>query len=633
MLVFSKSNKFTLFVSIFVIFYTILPNSNLLADYPDYYNVKEFGAKGDGQNDDTYSIQEALNTAGKNKGGIVYLPQGSYLIKGNLIVPENVILEGIWRAPFRGDPDKAGSVLLAVSGKGEPDGTPLIRVSTSSVLKGFAIYYPEQTKTDPPIPYPWTIQCNGPADDVSLIDLTLINPYKAIDFGTFPAGRHKIKNIHAYPLYRGLYINQCYDVGRIENIHFWPFWDLNPDSPLWKFTQREGIAFIIGKTDGEMGYNLFSIFYSIGMHFIAGPIYDEDRNIIKYLPGSGTYTNCYMDITPCAVKVDSAMENAGISFLNSSFMAKVVVEPCNRGPVKFVGCGFWGTKDLDSQAILGGYGSVTFDACHFSGWDRISKGFPCINANNRSLIISNCEFIGNSIENPIIQLGPRVRSGIITSNISHGAFNITNNSLKSAKIIIKDNIETPKSNFITNWTILGPFPNLDITTPNEDGYIREGYDKDYLEILGGEKNIELSPQTNINNLKQIYNNIKIIPYTSKSIIINLHNLFSPEPGIAYSFTYIYSPVKQNALFELGMNDGGKVFLNGKEVFSRYSKEGMACEPGTDVFTTELEKGYNSLLLKIENKGGKWEFMIEVYPDVDENITFSIQKQTNNNKLK
>jgi len=602
----------------------------------DIYNVKEFGAKGDGNTDDTEIIQKALNIAGEKNGGIVFLPIGSYLIKGNLIVPENVTLEGIWRAPFRGEPTKAGSVLLAISGKGEADGAPFIRVNTSSTLKGFAVFYPEQTKTDPPIPYPWTIQCNGAADDVSLIDLTLINPYKAIDFGTFPAGRHKIKNIHAYPLYRGLYINQCYDVGRIEDIHFWPFWDLNPNSPLWKFTQREGIAFIIGKTDGEMGYNLFSIFYSIGMQFIAGPIYDENRNITKNLPGSGTYTHCYMDITPCAVKVDSAMENAGITFLNSSFMAKAVISPSNRGPVKFVGCGFWGTKNSDYQVFTEGQGSVTLNACHFSGWDRVSKGFPCINANNRYLIVSNCEFIGTSIERPIIHLGHRVRSGIITSNISHGNFEITNNALKSAQIVIKDNLETPKTNFVLDWTLLGPFPNSIIDKASDIEISREGLKKDFLEVLGGEEKIGILSNKDINKLKEIYNDVKIVPFNSsktKSIKVQLHEIFGLETGIVYALTYIYSKEKQNALFELGMNDGGKVFLNGKEVYSRFSKDGTPCEPGTDSFTSELNKGYNTLLLKIENLGGKWEFMLEIYPDIEEDISITTQVKTNKYKHK
>jgi len=626
---FFKKRIYILLFFLFTFFSSLLSLKAENTLFPDVYNVKEFGVKGDGLTDDTESIQKVLNIAGDKKGGIVFLPIGSYLIKGNLIIPENVTLEGIWRAPFRGEPDKAGSVLLAISGKGEPDGIPFIRVNTSSTLKGFAIFYPEQTKTDPPIPYPWTIQCNGSADDVSLIDLTLINPYQAIDFGTFPAGRHKIRNIHAYPLYRGLYINQCYDVGRIENIHFWPFWDLNPNSPLWKFTQREGIAYIIGKTDGEMGYNLFSIFYSIGMHFIAGPIYDENRKVIKNLPGSGTYTNCYMDITPCAIKIDSAMENAGLSFLNSSFMAKIIVSSSNRGPVKFIGCGFWGTKDSDYQAFTEGYGSVTFDACHFSGWDRISKGFPCINANSRYLIVSNCEFIGASIENSIIQLGPRVRSGLITSNISHGTFEITNNTLKSANIIIKDNLSTPKTNFVMDWTLLGPFPNTSIDIPSEAEIIRNGFNKDFLEEMGGEKTTELTINTDITNIKKIYNDVKLVPYSLskiKNTKIRLHEIFGLQPGVAYAFTYIYSKEEQNALFELGMNDGGKVFLNGNVVYSRFSRNGMTCDPGTDVFTSKLNKGYNTLLLKIENSDGKWEFMLEIYPDNEETIAITTQKK-------
>ncbi|MGC9054242.1 MAG: hypothetical protein ACP5KS_10190, partial [Candidatus Hydrogenedens sp.] len=361
-------------------------------------------------------------------------------------------------------------------------------------------------------------------------------------------------------------------------------------------------------------------------------IYDENKNVIKNLPGSGTYTHCYMDITPCAVKVDSAMENAGITFLNSSFMAKVVVSPSNRGPVKFVGCGFWGTKDSDYQVLTEGQGSVTLDTCHFSGWDRISKGLPCINANNRYLIISNCEFIGTSIENSIIQLGPRLRSGIITSNISHGSFEITNNTLKSAQIIIKDNLATPKTNFVLDWTLVGPFPNSQITTSTDTEISREGFNKDFLEIIGGETKTELLSNKDIKKLKEIYKDIKIVNYNSlhtKSVKIKLHEIFGMEPATAYAITYIYSKEKQNVLLELGMNDGGKVFLNGKEVYSRFSRDGMTCEPGTDTFTSELMKDYNTLLLKIANSGGKWEFMVEIYPDIEEDISITTQKPINN----
>ncbi|MCX8063755.1 MAG: glycoside hydrolase family 55 protein [Candidatus Hydrogenedentes bacterium] len=596
---------------------------------PNFYNVKDFGATGDGIQDDTEYIQNTLNIAGKNGGGIVYLPIGNYLIKGHLLVPENVTLEGVWRAPFRGDPTKAGSVLLAVSGKGEENGEALIKVSTSSTLKGFAVYYPEQIREYPPIPYPWTVQSNGPADDVSLIDLTLINPYKAIDFGTYPTGRHKIKNLHAYPLYRGIYINQCYDVGRLENIHLWPFWDLDPNSPLWKFTKDNGIAFIIGKTDGEMGINLFSIFYSIGMHFINGPIFDEKGNVMKHLPGSGTYTNCYMDITPCAVKIESAMENAGITFVNSSFMSKVVVSPNNYGPIKFIGCGFWGIEGLDYQTYLEGKGSITFEGCHFSGWDRKYKGFPCIYANTRDILITGCEFLNSQINYPLIHLGANVRNALITANISQSRFEIKNETFKGASVIVENNLGKDNNHCITEWVIIGPFLNLGNNSTqalqNSKEITNEQFNNDYLQSIGGENVIELNVKMIYEKFSKVISDgnvkVKTLKNSTKEPVIKLHKFFGEVPGIAYAYTYINSPRAQKILFELGMNDGGAVFINGKKVYERLSSEGVSYKRGYDSFISEVKKGKNFILLKLENKGGKWEYIFEAIPEKTKQLKF------------
>jgi hypothetical protein len=48
-----------------------------------WYDVtdKQFGAKGDGTSDDTVSIQSALDYAGQNGGGIVFLPKGIFKIQ------------------------------------------------------------------------------------------------------------------------------------------------------------------------------------------------------------------------------------------------------------------------------------------------------------------------------------------------------------------------------------------------------------------------------------------------------------------------------------------------------------------------------------------------------------------------
>ncbi|MGH3707483.1 MAG: glycosyl hydrolase family 28-related protein [Pseudonocardiaceae bacterium] len=43
-----------------------------------WFNVKDFGAAGDGAGDDTQSIQAAINAAIAANGGVVYFPPGTY---------------------------------------------------------------------------------------------------------------------------------------------------------------------------------------------------------------------------------------------------------------------------------------------------------------------------------------------------------------------------------------------------------------------------------------------------------------------------------------------------------------------------------------------------------------------------
>lgn len=58
------------------------------------FNVKAFGAKGDGTTGDTAAIQAAITAASVAGGGVVYFPPGSYLINSGLTVPDKVYIRG-----------------------------------------------------------------------------------------------------------------------------------------------------------------------------------------------------------------------------------------------------------------------------------------------------------------------------------------------------------------------------------------------------------------------------------------------------------------------------------------------------------------------------------------------------------
>jgi hypothetical protein len=123
----------------------------------DVWNVRDFGAKGDGKSDDTAAFQRALDEAGKAGGGVVYAPRGNYLFKGHLVVPNGVTLKGVWESvPAHNGirdaglpkPTDDGTTFLITEGAGSEEGHPFITLNTNSTLKGVVLYYPDQKVDD-----------------------------------------------------------------------------------------------------------------------------------------------------------------------------------------------------------------------------------------------------------------------------------------------------------------------------------------------------------------------------------------------------------------------------------------------------------------------------------------------------
>lgn len=60
----------------------------------EVFDVKSFGAAGDGKTDDTAALLRAIENAGRKGGGTIYLPPGRYQIAAGLELPRHVTLAG-----------------------------------------------------------------------------------------------------------------------------------------------------------------------------------------------------------------------------------------------------------------------------------------------------------------------------------------------------------------------------------------------------------------------------------------------------------------------------------------------------------------------------------------------------------
>lgn len=242
-------------------------NINPYPESGDVVSVLDFGAKSDGLSDNTAAFQKALDYFG-SKGGTVYVPRGIYLFKGSLNVPEAVTLKGAFESvpahngirdaglPKPGDD---GTTFLVTANAGMEDGAPFITLNTNSTLRGIGMYWPHQDPAKIPKAYPWAIAMRG--KNPAVLDIEMLNPYNAIDASKNE--RALIRNISGQPLRRGIYVDGVYDIGRIENVHWNPWWSMQPE--LFNWQKENGEAFIFERTDWHYVLNTFCFGYKKGL--------------------------------------------------------------------------------------------------------------------------------------------------------------------------------------------------------------------------------------------------------------------------------------------------------------------------------------------------------------------------------
>ena len=387
-------------------------------------NVRNFGARGDALGDDTAAFQRALDSVHGAGGGTVYAPPGRYLFRGVLHIPEGVTLRGSFgcvpshtgiRDHGQLKPGDDGTALLVTAGKGKEDGEPFLTLNTNSSVAGLTFYYPEQVTDAAPIAYPWTIVMRG--KNPAALDLELLNPYQGIDASRNE--RHNVRNICGQPLRRGILVDAIYDIGRIENVHFNPWW--NGRGPVYKWQTENGEAFLFGRADWEYVLNTFCFGYHVGYKFVHTETGECNGNFL----GIGA------DDCNRAVLVEQSAPY-GLLITNGEFTSfhgedptMVEVLAGNKGVVRFSNSAFWGPCNQIAK-IAGG--TVGFSDCTFVEW---KKDRAAIQVSGGSALIRGCDFRQNQ---PHIALSEGVDRAVITGNLFAGKAQIRNASARDIQI-------------------------------------------------------------------------------------------------------------------------------------------------------------------------------------------------------
>ena len=424
-----------LIYSVFPLVLLLLSAAAWGQNIPGMLNVRDFGAKGDGQTDDTSAFQKTMDAAAKAGGGTVMAPRGAYFFAGHLNVPATVTLSGIWQSVpahtglrDRGlpKPTDDGTTLLVTEGAGSEAGPAFLTLNTNSTLKGVVLYYPKQKQDDVPSPYPYTIAMRG--KNPAVLDVEMLNPYSGIDASRNE--RHLIRNVQGQPLRRGIFVDAIYDIGRIENVHFNPWWSNAPKLMAWQMANGE--AFILARSDWQYMLNTFCFGYNVGYKFIESRAGSCNGNFL----GLGA-DDCWR-----AVVVEQSAP-FGLLITNGEFVSfhgpdptMVDVVKGHTGSVRFVNCAFWGP--CQQIAKIAGHGTVGFSDCTFVQWDSKGTGRHALQAQSGTLLVRGCEFRASR---PQIQLGETVDRAVITDNVFTGPAQITNDS--KGDVQIANNAATP----------------------------------------------------------------------------------------------------------------------------------------------------------------------------------------------
>jgi hypothetical protein len=386
------------------------------------------GFNADGKTDDTAAIQQALNEAAK-QGGVVSLPAGKYLVIGNLNIPEGVALVGSNQAPVYIEP-LIGTVILATGGRDKEDAPALFEMGNSSTVRGLTVFYPDQ-KLDDIHPYAWTFHLQG--GDNTVESVTLINSYNGIKIGPEANVRHRIRSVSGCVLRRGIWLDACSDIGRIENVHWHCHWwssvQVGGDfDKAFDYMSKNCEGFVFGRTDWEYVTNTFIFPTKTGYRFIA----TKNGTMNGQLCGIGA------DAANRCIVVDQ-IQPMGLLITNGQFVAfagddpvEVVINPTCTGSVRLESCAFWGPAV--QNVVSHSQSFVALGNCYFSSGRANNAGKALVEADGGKLQIQGCTF---ATAEPSIRLGKGLRHAIVTGN--NGDVGVTIANEISGKAMISAN--------------------------------------------------------------------------------------------------------------------------------------------------------------------------------------------------
>lgn len=219
-----------------------------------------YNADNTGETDVTAVLQKAIDDCAAMGGGTVFMPEGRYLVKGNIYIKQFVTLRGDYLDP---DIGKAYGTIIVADVESDENMTPgLITVGASAGAVGLTIWYPEQDVENVK-PYPYTFYVTGNGDYMlqTIKNCTLINSYRGIGACSECENNvyqcHEmltIENVKGTCLSEGLNSHNSADVDTVKTFYidnkYWAEagdgFNAPDEEKIDEYTRQHGIGLIIG---------------------------------------------------------------------------------------------------------------------------------------------------------------------------------------------------------------------------------------------------------------------------------------------------------------------------------------------------------------------------------------------------
>jgi hypothetical protein len=284
----------------------------------DAFPVNTFGAKGDGQTDDTAAIQNTINAAAAAGGGSVVFNVARYYTTGTLTVPTGVVLCGAIEGPF----DVAGvdpaATAIAPTLLVTNTGGPFVTLSgLGAGVTDLLFHYPNQVKTSAstPMVYPYTIEVNS-AVAGKVVRSTVTNAYNFLDI---ELGRVMAQDLFIGAFNIGVNIDHTQDFVTLHNLHNGVFWDevesASYPTTIDSWVLQHGTALVVGRMD-SLEVHDFSVF----SRYAGMLLTDSPDNIAGTRTGWGSGSDIDLETVQYGI-IATASSPQGYKFTNLQVVA------------------------------------------------------------------------------------------------------------------------------------------------------------------------------------------------------------------------------------------------------------------------------------------------------------------------